>query len=96
MVAVLSRAPGKSIGNSAAWISNDSLHSEQIVRIPLIMHVPAALREKYKVDTKAIAFSTDITPTLYYLLGHKPTLHHETFGKSLFLEDESERKVGKY
>ena len=94
-IVVLTADHGDSLGEQGRWGHAYTIYPE-IVRIPLIIHVPAALREKYKVDTKAIAFSTDITPTLYYLLGHKPTMHHETFGKSLFVEDESERKAGKY
>jgi phosphoglycerol transferase MdoB-like AlkP superfamily enzyme len=94
-IVVLTADHGDSLGEQGRWGHAYTIYPE-IVRIPLIMHVPAALREKYKVDAKQIAFSTDITPSLYYLLGHKPTLHHETFGKTLFVENEDERKAGKY
>ncbi len=94
-IVVLTADHGDSLGEQGRWGHAYTIYPE-IVRIPLIMHVPAALKEKYKVDTKQIAFSTDITPSIYYLLGHKPTLHHETFGKSLFVEQEDERKAGKY
>jgi hypothetical protein len=38
-----------------------------------------------------VAFSTDLTPSLYYILGHSPSLHNEIFGKPLFTETAEEQ-----
>lgn len=35
-------------------------------------------------DAQQPAFTTDITPSLYYLLGHGPTINSEIFGRPLF------------
>ena len=62
-----------------------------IIRIPLIIHLPSALRNRFQWDSQAIAFSVDITPSLYYLLGHKPTMHYENFGRPLFTSTQQEQ-----
>jgi len=48
------------------------------------------MREQYVVDTKQPAFTTDITPSLFYLLGHKPILNNEVFGRPLFTQTAEE------
>jgi arylsulfatase A-like enzyme len=55
----------------------------EIVRVPLIVHVPAGLRDRYSWDTRRASFTTDITPTLYRLLGHDATSPGEFYGESL-------------
>ena len=44
----------------------------ETIRIPLIMHVPQRLREGRRWDPEAVAMLTDVTPTLYELLGYGP------------------------
>ncbi len=59
-----------------------SLHPE-VVRIPLIVHVPPAMRSAWTWNERCVAYSTDITPTLYRLLGHEPSYPAPFFGESL-------------
>ena len=59
-----------------------SLHPE-IVRVPLIVHVPSALRAQWSWDEQRPAFTTDVTPTLYRLLGHEIQAPAEFFGEPL-------------
>ncbi len=56
----------------------------EILRIPLIVHVPPDVRRSYAYDPESIAFTIDITPTLYYLLGHRPIVNNELYGRPLF------------
>lgn len=56
----------------------------EILRIPLIVHVPPEVRRTYFYDPESIAFTIDITPTLYYLLGHRPIVNNELFGRPMF------------
>ena len=93
-IVILTADHGDSLGEQGRWGHAYTIYPE-IVRIPLIIHVPAPLRDSLRVDTKQLAFSTDITPTLYYLLGHKPTLHNEFFGKTLVLAKDDEQKAPK-
>jgi arylsulfatase A-like enzyme len=52
--------------------------------VPLIVHLPAALAERYAGDPAAPAYTADITPTLYALLGHDTTAPGRSFGTPLF------------
>ena len=56
------------------------------LRIPLIIHMPQALRDRYYYDPQAVAFNIDVTPSLYYLLGYRPVANDEKFGRPLFTQ----------
>ena len=56
----------------------------EIARIPLIIHVPPRLRESLVYDSKNFSFNIDITPTLYYLLGHRDLAVGEIAGRPLY------------
>jgi hypothetical protein len=71
-IVVLTSDHGDSLGEGGRWGHGVSLDPE-VVRIPLIMHVPDALKPLLTTDVTRLAFSSDVVPTLYALLGH-PTL----------------------
>jgi hypothetical protein len=89
-IIVLTADHGDSLGEQGRWGHAYSIHPE-IVRIPLIIHVPPEVRQSLYYNPKTIAFSTDITPTLYYLTGHKPADRGEIFGRPLFTEHAEEQ-----
>jgi hypothetical protein len=86
---VLTADHGDSLGEQGRWGHAYSLAPE-IVRIPLLIHLPASLRQLHS-DPNGVAFSTDLTPSLYYMLGHPPSLHNEIFGRPLFTETAEEQ-----
>jgi hypothetical protein len=90
-IIVLTADHGDSLGEDGRWGHAYTLFPE-IVRIPLIVHLPEALRAKVAADPAGLAFSTDITPSLYYLLGHRPVQKNELFGSPLFTETPAERR----
>lgn len=55
----------------------------EILQVPLIVHLPSAWAG-FSANTSAPAFTTDITPTLYALLGHEPQPPAAFFGRPLF------------
>jgi hypothetical protein len=55
----------------------------EVLKIPMIFHLPASMRGLV-TDPQAASFATDITPSLYYLLGHRPLTKNALFGRSLF------------
>ena len=61
-----------------------------ILRVPLIIHVPKKIRDSYYYDTSKLIFTTDITPTLYYLLGHRPIRNDEVLGRPMITESREE------
>jgi hypothetical protein len=62
------------------------------LRIPLIIHLPKAARNRYYYDPQAVAFNIDVTPSLYYLLGYRPIANDEKFGRPLFTETPEENR----
>ena len=90
-IIVLTADHGDSLGEEGRWGHAYTLFPE-IVRIPLIVHLPERLRTKVSADPEALAFSIDITPSLYYLLGHRPIEKNDLFGSPLFTETPAERQ----
>ncbi len=90
-IIILTADHGDSLGEEGRWGHAYTLFPE-IVRIPLIVHLPESLKGKVSSDSAGLAFSTDITPSLYYLLGHRPVQEHELFGAPLFTETAAERR----
>jgi hypothetical protein len=60
----------------------------EILQVPLIVHLPSAWAG-FKADTSAPAFTTDLTPSLYALLGDEPHPPAAFFGRPLFRKDGS-------
>jgi arylsulfatase A-like enzyme len=60
------------------------------MRVPLIMHLPAKMREHIVYDNGRLSTLTDIAPTLYYLLGHRPIRQNPLYGRPLFAETKQE------
>jgi hypothetical protein len=56
----------------------------EVVRIPLIVHVPPSLRARMSVDLSALTFSSDIVPSLYALLGYAPGALGDFMGRPAF------------
>jgi arylsulfatase A-like enzyme len=66
----------------------------EIMRVPLLIHLPAWMRGNYVQDPERTTLLTDITPTLYYLLGHRPILHGPLLGTPIVAE--SKREIDSY
>jgi hypothetical protein len=73
-VIVLTSDHGDSLGEGQRWGHGFTAFPE-VLRIPLIIRVPEAIRGRLSADLARVSFSTDITPTLYALLGESPGAH---------------------
>jgi arylsulfatase A-like enzyme len=62
----------------------------EIMQVPLIIHLPQKMREHLVYDDDRVSTLTDITPTLYYLLGHGPIAQNVVYGRPLFAESREE------
>ena len=56
----------------------------EVMHVPLIIRLPAELQRRVIYDENGLAALTDITPSLYYLLGHGPLKRDAIFGRPLF------------
>ncbi|HEV2114919.1 MAG TPA: sulfatase-like hydrolase/transferase [Terriglobales bacterium] len=80
---------GDATGQFGRLSHSTSIYPE-IVRVPLIVHLPAKLRGQLVHDDQRVSALTDITPTLYYLLGHRPIVHDPMLGHPLFAATRQE------
>jgi hypothetical protein len=71
-------------------ISHSTSIWPEIMRVPLIVHLPSKMRERVVYDDARRATLTDIAPTLYYLLGHRPIRQNPLYGRPLFAETKQE------
>jgi hypothetical protein len=91
-IVILTADHGDSYGEFGRYGHSNFLFPE-IIRIPLVIHLPPRMREQFVYDPEAIAFASDITPSLYYLLGHRPVVNDELFGRPLFTETLQEQQA---
>lgn len=87
-VIVLTADHGDSLGESRRWGHSYTMFPE-VVRIPLIMHLPRRVRDRFAVDARAVALLTDLTPTFYAMLGHPPTDLGSLYGRPLLYDRQS-------
>jgi hypothetical protein len=80
---------GDATGEFGRYSHSLSIYPE-VMRVPLIVHLPPEIRQKMVYDDTHISALTDITPSLYYLLGHRPIRSNPLFGHPLFVESEKE------
>lgn len=66
-----------------------AIHPE-ILRVPLIIHLPERMRPALYYDSSKVAFTIDVTPSLFYLLGHRPIIKAPELGRPLFTDSKDE------
>jgi hypothetical protein len=81
-VVILTSDHGEMLGEDRQWGHAYYLFPP-VLQIPLVVHLPPAAARSAAVDVDAIAFSTDITPTMYAVLGYRPSPQTDLMGQSL-------------
>lgn len=71
-------------------ISHSTSIWPEIMHVPLMMHMPAKMRHEMVYDDTRLSMLTDIAPTLYYLLGHRPTRQNPLYGRPLLAHTKQE------
>jgi arylsulfatase A-like enzyme len=62
----------------------------EIMRVPLIVHLPKSMQGKFVLDDDRVSTLIDVTPSLYYLLGHRQIVSNPLFGHPLLMETVDE------
>jgi hypothetical protein len=62
----------------------------EVMRVPLIIHLPKSMQGKFVDSREQISTLTDIAPSLYYLLGHKQVRANPMYGHPLFADTRKE------
>jgi len=83
---VLTSDHGEMLGEDGRFGHSTHLFP-QVVRVPLIVHLPATLVRRATIDVDTLALSTDITPTIYSALGYQPSPANPLMGRSLVTMD---------
>jgi len=89
-IIILTADHGDSYGEYGRWGHSDFLFPE-VIRIPLIVRLPPRMQQGVMWEANQPAFTTDITPSLYYLLGHRPIVNNELLGRPLFTQSLGEQ-----
>lgn len=82
-VVILTADHGDALGEEGRWGHAYTIYPE-VLQVPLIVHVPTSAQSRFDSRPSALAFTTDITPTLYALLGHQPSSTAPFLGRPLF------------
>jgi membrane-anchored protein YejM (alkaline phosphatase superfamily) len=82
-IVILTSDHGDSLGEQGRMGHAYTIFPE-VVQVPLLVHLPASLRATYAANPSALAFTSDLAPSLYALLGHEPTRPAPIFGRPLF------------
>jgi hypothetical protein len=93
-VIIVTSDHGDATGELGRFSHSTSIFPE-VIRVPLLVHLPANLRAKLVYDDNRLTALTDITPSLYYLLGHRPIRPNPIFGRPLFAETREELDRGR-
>ena len=71
-------------------ISHSTSIWPEIMRVPLVLHLPLNMQRKFVYDDTRLSTLTDIAPTIYYLLGHRPIQSHPLYGRPLLAQTKAE------
>ncbi len=71
-------------------ISHSTSIWPEVMHVPLIVHLPTKMRDHLVYDDTRLSTLTDITPSLYYLLGHRPIRQNPLYGRPLFVQTRQE------
>ncbi|HEX7284707.1 MAG TPA: sulfatase-like hydrolase/transferase [Candidatus Angelobacter sp.] len=89
-VIVLTADHGESLGE---WGRHGHVAylTPETMRIPMIIHLPEKMKADLAWDVHRPVFLQDVTPTLYYLLGHRPIKQNALYGRPLFTHTAKEQ-----
>jgi hypothetical protein len=88
-IVILTSDHGDSLGEEGRW-GHAYFVVPEVMRIPLIVHLPARMRSRVSAELGAAAFSTDLAPSLYALLGYDPVDLGPLFGRPLFVAPDAD------
>lgn len=88
-IVVVTSDHGDSLGDGGRFSHSLAIFPE-IIRVPLVIHLPERFRREMIYDDSGILSLTDITPSLYYLLGYRDIPVNPVFGRPIFVRSRQE------
>lgn len=89
-IVIVTADHGESLGEMGR-LGHVSNVTPEVIRIPLLIHLPERLRATMYWDAARHVTLHDLAPTLYYLLGHRPLKRGEMLGHALFTSSREEQ-----
>jgi hypothetical protein len=86
---ILTSDHGDATGEFGRTSHSLSIYPE-VMHVPLIVHLPLQMHGKFLYDDTHLSALTDITPSIYYLLGHRPLHTDPILGHALFVDSREE------
>jgi hypothetical protein len=90
-VIVVTSDHGDMLGEDGRWGHQAAYLFPEIVRVPLIVRLPARLQPRFTTDLSAVTFLTDLAPTLLQLFGLPPIGEGPAFGSSAYVPADAAR-----
>lgn len=97
-IVILTSDHGDSLGEEGRWGHAYTIFPE-VMRVPLIVHLPRWIASEVTTDLGRLAFTSDVTPSLYALLGDTPASLGPLYGEPLFVprgQSLSDRRQAAY
>ncbi len=88
-VIIVTSDHGDATGEFGRYSHSVSIFPE-VIRVPLLVHLPGKMKDQLVYDDDRLSALTDITPSLYYLLGHRPIALNPIYGRPLFAASRQE------
>jgi hypothetical protein len=88
-IVILISDHGDSLGEEGRW-GHAYFVVPEVMRIPMIVHLPKRMQSHVSAELGAVAFSADLAPSLYALLGYDLADLGPLFGKPLFVAPDAD------
>jgi hypothetical protein len=88
-IIVVTSDHGDALGEYGRHSHSITIYPE-IMRVPLLIHLPKEMEGQFIDDENAVKTLTDLTPTLYYITGHRGIKHNPLFGRPLLVKSKLE------
>lgn len=90
-VIVVTSDHGDMLGEGGRWGHQAAYMFPEVVRVPLIVRLPASMRARFTTDLGAVTFLTDLAPTMLQLFGLPPIGDGPAFGSSMYMPADTAR-----
>jgi len=88
-IVIITADHGDSLGEGGRW-GHPFFIVPEVMRIPLVVHLPSWMRDGVAADLSAVSFITDVSPSLYALLGAPPDDRGPLAGRPLFVGPDAD------
>jgi arylsulfatase A-like enzyme len=90
-IIVVTSDHGDAMGDNGRHGHSAKIYPEML-RVPLLIHIPESLQPVLQADVDRVALITDIAPTIHYVLGHRALANRQIAGRPLLTRSLTEQQ----